>query len=115
MVAHASAKGITRGGVESRYEGDIDLRGFMGISPEVKVGFSRFGFYFNIDEAFPTTRKKNSSAWRILAGVQHHCQPHHGLGAPGKTVIRGGHNSLSGEEPDGSDLAFAAPVQAGWG
>jgi uncharacterized OsmC-like protein len=36
MVAHASAKGIDLKGVESRYEGDIDLRGFLGISPEVK-------------------------------------------------------------------------------
>jgi hypothetical protein len=38
MVAHASARGIEIRGVESRYEGDIDLRGFLGMSDEVPVG-----------------------------------------------------------------------------
>jgi len=31
MIAHASAKGIEIRGVQSRYEGDLDLRGFLGI------------------------------------------------------------------------------------
>ena len=39
IVAHASAKGIEIRGVESRYEGDIDLRGFLGLSEDVPVGY----------------------------------------------------------------------------
>ena len=49
LVAHASAKGIIINGVESRYEGDIDLRGFLGISEEVPVGYQEIRIYFNID------------------------------------------------------------------
>ena len=49
MVAHASAKGIELKGVSSRYEGDIDLRGFLGISEDVPVGYQEIRVYFKID------------------------------------------------------------------
>ena len=49
LVAHASAKGIKINGVQSRYEGDIDLRGFLGISKEVPVGYQEIRVYFKID------------------------------------------------------------------
>lgn len=34
MVAHAAAKDITLEEVSSRYEGDLDLQGFIGLSEE---------------------------------------------------------------------------------
>jgi uncharacterized OsmC-like protein len=49
LIAHASAQGIEIRGVESRYEGDIDLRGFLGISEAVPVGFQNIRVYFKID------------------------------------------------------------------
>ena len=49
LVAHASAKGITIKGVQSRYEGDIDLRGFLGLSEDVPVGYQNIRVYFKID------------------------------------------------------------------
>ena len=49
IVAHASAKGITINGVESRYEGDIDLRGFLGLSEDVPVGYQEIRVFFKID------------------------------------------------------------------
>ncbi|MBI4775023.1 MAG: OsmC family protein [Deltaproteobacteria bacterium] len=49
LVAHAAARGITVKGVESRYEGDIDLRGFLGLSEYVPVGYSEIRVYFKID------------------------------------------------------------------
>ena len=49
MVAHASAKGIEIRGVQSRYEGDIDLRGFLGLSEEVPVGYQAIRVFFKID------------------------------------------------------------------
>lgn len=49
LVAHSSAKGIEIRGVQSRYEGDIDLRGFLGLSEEVPVGFQEVRVYFKID------------------------------------------------------------------
>ncbi len=49
LIAHASAKGIEIKGVESRYEGDLDLRGFLGLSEEVKVGYENIRVYFKIN------------------------------------------------------------------
>jgi uncharacterized OsmC-like protein len=49
LVAHAAAMGIEIRGVESRYEGDLDLRGFLGISEDVKVGYQNIRVYFKID------------------------------------------------------------------
>jgi uncharacterized OsmC-like protein len=49
LVAHASAKGIHVNGVYSRYEGDIDLRGFLGLSETVPVGYQEIRVTFKID------------------------------------------------------------------
>lgn len=49
LVANASARKIPLRSVESRFEGDIDLRGFLGISPEVPVGFKEIRVYVKID------------------------------------------------------------------
>jgi uncharacterized OsmC-like protein len=48
MIAHAAAKDIEIKGVESRYEGDIDLRGFLGMSDDVPVGYQDIRVYFKI-------------------------------------------------------------------
>jgi uncharacterized OsmC-like protein len=58
LVAHASAKGIKIRGVESRYEGDIDLRGFLGISEDVKVGYQAIRVYFKIDADVSEAQKQ---------------------------------------------------------
>jgi uncharacterized OsmC-like protein len=49
LVAHASAKGIKIRAVRSRYEGDIDLRGFLGLSEEVPVGYQDIRVFFTVD------------------------------------------------------------------
>ena len=49
LIAHSSAKGIKIKGVQSRYEGDIDLQGFLGVSEEVPVGYKKIRVYFKID------------------------------------------------------------------
>ncbi|WP_414973561.1 OsmC family protein [Geobacter sulfurreducens] len=49
LVAHAAARGIALRGVKSRYEGDIDLRGFLGLSEEVPVGYREIRVFFSID------------------------------------------------------------------
>ncbi|WP_338603680.1 OsmC family protein [Desulfoferula mesophila] len=58
MVAHASAKGIEIRGVQSRYEGDIDLRGFLGISEEVPVGYQAIRVFFKIDADVSEAQKE---------------------------------------------------------
>lgn len=58
LVAHASAKGIQIRAVESRYEGDIDLRGFLGLSENVPVGYQEIRVYFKIDADVTPEEKK---------------------------------------------------------
>ena len=49
LIYHAAAKGIVLKSVESRLEGDIDLRGFLGISKDVRKGYQEIRMYFKID------------------------------------------------------------------
>jgi uncharacterized OsmC-like protein len=53
LVYHAAAKGIVLKSVESRLEGDIDIRGFLGISKEVRKGYQEIRMYFKIDADVP--------------------------------------------------------------
>ena len=39
MVYHAAARGIEIGAVSSELEGDLDMRGFMGLSDDVRKGY----------------------------------------------------------------------------
>jgi uncharacterized OsmC-like protein len=58
LVAHAAAKGISLKKVSSRYEGDLDLRGFLGLSEEVPVGYQTIRVYFSIDADIPEAQKQ---------------------------------------------------------
>ncbi len=58
LVYHAAAKGIEIRGVKSRLEGDIDLRGFLGLSDDVKVGYESIRVYFKIDADISDDRKE---------------------------------------------------------
>jgi uncharacterized OsmC-like protein len=58
MIAHGSAKGIQIKAIESRYEGDIDIRGLLGISEDVKVGYQNIRVYFKIDADIPEAQKE---------------------------------------------------------
>ena len=48
MVYHAAARGIEIKGVESSLEGDLDLRGFLGISDEVRKGYHQVRVNFKV-------------------------------------------------------------------
>ena len=58
LVYHAAARGITIRGIRSRLEGDIDLRGFLGLSPDVKVGYENIRVYFKIDADLSEAQKE---------------------------------------------------------
>jgi uncharacterized OsmC-like protein len=58
LVAHSSAKGIKIRSVESRYEGDIDLQGFLGLSDNVPVGYREIRVHFKIDADVSDEQKK---------------------------------------------------------
>jgi len=53
MVYHAAAKGIKLNAVEARLEGDIDVRGLLGISDDVRRGYENIRIYYKIDADVP--------------------------------------------------------------
>jgi len=53
IVYHAAAKEVKLNSVESRLEGDIDLRGFLGLSKDVLRGYKGIRMYFKIDADVP--------------------------------------------------------------
>ncbi len=58
LVYHAAAKGIEIRAVESRLEGDLDLRGFLGLSEDVPVGYESIRVYFKIDADISEAQKE---------------------------------------------------------
>ena len=49
IVYHAAAKGVRINSLESRVEADIDLHGFLGLSPDVRRGYQEIRMFFKID------------------------------------------------------------------
>ena len=48
MVYHAAVRGIKLEEVESRLEGDLDLRGFFALSDEVRPGYQEIRVVFKV-------------------------------------------------------------------
>jgi uncharacterized OsmC-like protein len=53
LVYHAAARGIAIEAVESRVEGEIDLRGFLGLSDQVRKGFRDIRVTFKLKTDAP--------------------------------------------------------------
>lgn len=60
MVYHAAARGIEIEEIESRFEGDLDLRGFLGLDDKVRNG------YENIRVTFSVKTKDGSGAEELV-------------------------------------------------
>jgi uncharacterized OsmC-like protein len=48
MVAHAAVRGIEITELESELEGDIDLRGFLGLDPQTPKGYTNIQVRFKV-------------------------------------------------------------------
>ena len=60
LVAHAAVRGIALGAVESELEGDLDLRGFLGLDAAVPKGYTAIRVTFRVEAApadLPTLRE----------------------------------------------------------
>jgi uncharacterized OsmC-like protein len=53
FVYHAAARGVTIDGLRVELEGDLDLRGFLGISDDVRRGFQDIRVTFDVDADAP--------------------------------------------------------------
>jgi uncharacterized OsmC-like protein len=52
----AAARGVTLRSVESRLEGDIDLRGILGLADDVRNGYQQIRAYFEISGDAPAEK-----------------------------------------------------------
>lgn len=48
LVLHAAARGIRVERVESRFEGDLDVRGLLGLSEDVRNGYQKIKVVFKV-------------------------------------------------------------------
>lgn len=53
LVYHAAARGIRVEEVESRIEGTIDLRGFLGLDKSIRNGFENIHMHFKVKSDVP--------------------------------------------------------------
>lgn len=49
MIYHAAVRGIEVRALEAEVEGDLDLRGFLGLSDEVRRGFQNIRVTYRVD------------------------------------------------------------------
>lgn len=49
IAAHAATRGIEVRSIESSLEGDLDVRGFLGVDPNVEKGYQTIRVNFKID------------------------------------------------------------------
>ena len=56
MVYHASARGIQINQVESSFEGDLDLHGFLNLDPKIRKGYQGIRVNFRISADVPDDR-----------------------------------------------------------
>lgn len=62
IVYHATANGIPIKSIKTRFEGDLDLRGFLGMSQDVRNGYSGIRAYFEIDGDMTVDQKREMMA-----------------------------------------------------
>ena len=48
LVYHAAAQGINVQAIESEYEGDINLQGFLNLDPKVRKGYEEIRVKFKV-------------------------------------------------------------------
>jgi uncharacterized OsmC-like protein len=58
LVYHAAAQGIKIDAVESTFEGDLDLRGFLGMNEDVRNGYEDIRVTFKIKADAPDEKLK---------------------------------------------------------
>jgi uncharacterized OsmC-like protein len=59
LVAQAAVRGVELKGVSSRYEGELDLRGFLNLSEDVPVGYQNIRVHFKIEADISDAEKED--------------------------------------------------------
>ncbi len=77
MVAHAAARGIEIRSIESRYEGDLDVQGFLGLSETIPVAYQGIRVSFKIEADLSEEEKEE-----LLAMAQKYSPVFNSLAKP---------------------------------
>jgi uncharacterized OsmC-like protein len=56
MVYHAAARGVQIDQIESSFEGDLDLHGFLDLNPRVRKGYQGIRVHFKVSANVPDDR-----------------------------------------------------------
>lgn len=56
LVAHAAAEGVALKSVKCQVDGDLDVRGFLGLSEDIRPGYQQIRVTFQIDSDAPRAR-----------------------------------------------------------
>lgn len=62
IAYHAAAKGVPVKSIKTRFEGDIDLHGFLGLSDNVRPGYKDIRVVFDIEGDLTTEEKRELMA-----------------------------------------------------
>ena len=72
LVYHAAIRGIHLEEVESTVEGDIDVRGFMGVSDEVRKGYQNIKVTFRVKTDAPEEKLQECARFSPVFDVVTH-------------------------------------------
>lgn len=59
MALHAAARGIEVDSIESKFEGDLDVQGFLGLNDQVRNGYQAIRVSFDIKGDLTQEQKQN--------------------------------------------------------
>jgi uncharacterized OsmC-like protein len=69
MALHAAARGIEIESIESRFEGDLDVQGFLGLNDQVRNGYQQIRVTFDIKGNLSESQKKELIAYTKMSPV----------------------------------------------
>lgn len=69
MALHAAARGIEVDSIESKFEGDIDVQGFLGLNEQVRNGYEQIRVTFDIKGDLTEVQKKELIGFAHMSPV----------------------------------------------
>ncbi|HPD16937.1 MAG TPA: OsmC family protein [Planctomycetota bacterium] len=72
LVYHAAVRGIHIEEVESTLEGDLDIRGFMGLAPDVRKGYQNITVTFRVKSDAPAAKLRELANFSPVFDVVSH-------------------------------------------
>jgi len=69
MALHAAARGIAIESIESRFEGDIDVQGFLGLDDSVRNGYQQIRVTFDIKGDLTDDQKRELIGFARMSPV----------------------------------------------